>query len=423
MNRGLKRAGRIALALVCALLLAASARVAGPARAEQKQLIINMPTGDLAARKPSQPMEMLSSADVDQLNEHMAGYTGKDEKLLKNRARRYYYYDNLEPVAKEIYDVMYGVVCDPASVGNIGLMMTFIDPMSDEYYFAFNVAYRAICFDHPELFWLYSGEDAELCYGSEAVNQNGFYFVYITMAKPYGQFEARMNEFNRAVDRFLADIDTSVSEYETVRQIHDKLIALVDYDTPVANHVSVPSTGQDLAHTAYGALVADSSGKANCAVCDGYSLAFEYLLQQCGIDVVFLGGMAGDDEASAGGHAWNMINVDGAWYEVDSTWDDWGNFANQLTADMDAQGYVAEALNDPQYRDRLDHYLFMVSTDRMRHFVPGDAYDYTTRDQRMVYTLPQESVHIRMSDWLSNDDPDRQIMQLAPVAMQTYPFR
>lgn len=407
----------ILLALLWALSFSAPAEQSG-----KLGKIVTMPTGDIAVRKPSQPMEMLSTNDVDTLNAHMAEYAGQQKQLLANKARNYYYYNNLEPVAKEIYDVMYGVARDPASQGNIGLMMTFIDPKSDEFYFAFNVAYRAICFDHPELFWLYSGQEAEMCYGSEAVSQNGFYFVYIMMTKPFEHFEAQMTAFNRAVDDFLADIDTSISEYETVLQIHDKLIALVDYNNPVADHTVISLQGQDLAHTAYGALVADSSGNANYAVCDGYTLAFEYLLQQCGIDAIFLGGMAGEDEQSAGGHAWNMVKVDDVWYEVDSTWDDWGNLESQLSPSLSTYDYIMEMLNDPTYRDDIDHYLFLVSTEEMRHFMPDDDYDYITNDRTMVFSLPQESVHIRMSEDMDPTNPDPQVIQLAPIAMQDYPW-
>lgn len=382
---------------------------------------IAKPTGDLAVRTPSKPMEMLTTSAVDELNAQMANYAGNAQELLRNQARTYYYYDNLEPVAKEIYDVMYGVCRDPASQGNIGLMMTAVDPQSDEFYLAFNVAYRALCFDHPELFWLYSGEEAEIGYGSEAISQHGFYFVYIMMLEPFENFSAQMNEFNRAAQDFLVDIDTSGSEYATVRQIHDKLIGLVDYNNDVGNHVQTTSQGQDLAHTAYGALVRDSSGKTHSAVCDGYALAFEYLLQQCGIEVIFLGGMAGSDELSAGGHAWNLVKVDGTWYEVDATWDDWGNMENDLTPDLEIYDGVMEALSDAQYREKLDHYLFLVSTEEMRHFVPGDDYDYINKEQTMIFCLAQESVHIRLEEDLDPMNPDPQVIKLAPIAMANYP--
>lgn len=379
----------------------------------------SMPTGDMAIRTPSKPMEMLSRSDAETLDAQMAAYTAKSSSLLVNKASSYYYYDNLNPIAKQIYDVMYGVAMDPVSEGNIGLMMTDMDPQSDEYYYEFNMANRALCFDHPELFWLYSGEEAEMGYYSEAINQNGFYFVYIMMIEPFENFEAQMTAFNDAAAQFLADIDTGISEYETIRQIHDKLIDLVNYNDPVAERITIMSNGQDLAHTAYGALVADSCGNANYAVCDGYTLAFEYLLQQCGIEAAFIGGKAGSTEADAGGHAWNIVKLDGVWYEVDSTWDDAGSMQDDFTPGTQDYNYLMEALNDTVYREKIDHHLFLVSTDRISNFDPGDEYTYITQDQQYIYQLAQKSVHIRLEDD-SNTNYDSAIFSLAPIAMQNY---
>lgn len=376
------------------------------------------PTGDLAIHRPSRPMELLSSSDAEILNEQMAGYVPQQESLLINNAVSYYYYDMIGPIAKEIYDVMYGVAKDPVNEGNIGLMMTDLDPNGEEFYWEFNVAYRAICFDHPELFWLYAGEEAEIVYSSEAINQNGFYFVYIRMREPFLNFEEQMAAFNQAASAFLADIDTGISDYETIRQVHDKLITMVNYNDPVAGQISF-GNGQDLAHTAYGALVADSSGTPHYAVCDGYTLALEYLLQQCGVDVVFIGGMAGASRETAGGHAWNMIKMDGEWYETDATWDDSESILDDLTPGSVEYIYTKEALSDPAYREKVDHFMFLISTEEIQHFVPGEEYDYITKDQAYIWTLVGESVHCRMEeDSTGNVDPS--IFALAPVAMQSY---
>ena len=259
--------------------------------AEVKNLEVNrMPSGDMAEYTPSKPMELLSGQDAAELDAIMQAYNAGGSSLNKNASGSYYYYENLDPVAKEIYDVMLGVAQDPVSEGNIGLMMTDIDPTGQDYYYEFNVAYRALCFDHPELFWLYAGQEAEMVYLSEAVNYGGFYFVYIKMAEPFTNYETQMNAFNAAAASFLADINQDASDYEIVRQIHDKLIDLVNYNDPVGDGEVEWDRGQDLAHTAYGCLVADSSGNPNYAVCDGYTLAMEYLLQQCGIEAAFIGG-------------------------------------------------------------------------------------------------------------------------------------
>lgn len=379
-----------------------------------------MPSGDMAEYRPSKPMEFLSGQDAEELDEIMKNYDPDGDSLLLNKAKSYYYYEKLDSVAKEIYDVMYGVAQDPVNEGNIGFMMTDIDPQSEEYYYEFNIAYRALCFDHPELFWLYSGEEAEMYYLSEAVDYGGFYFVYIKMLEPYTNYEGQMNAFNNAAEEFLADIDQNVSEYEIVRQIHDKLIEKVNYDDPVESNQVTLARGQDLAHTAYGALVADSSGNSCYAVCDGYTLAMEYLLQQCEIEVAFIGGLAGTSEQDAGGHAWNIVKVDGEWYELDSTWDDAGSVEDDLTPGTAEYDYVMEALNDATYREKIDHFLFLVSTDTIRHFVPGEEYTYTTQDQQFDFQMVGESVHIRLNSSNTEAICDAAIISLAPDSMQNY---
>ena len=51
--------------------------------------------------------------------------------------------------------------------------------------------------------------------------------------------------------------------------------------------------------------------------------SFEYLCLLNGIDVVYLeGDIAGETAETSGPHAWNLVCVDGAWSNVDTTWND-----------------------------------------------------------------------------------------------------
>ena len=230
-------------------------------------------------------------------------------------------------------------------------------------------------------------------------------------------FEAQMTAFNQATAAFLADIDTGISEYDTIRQVHDKLIDLVNYNDPIVNQLSF-GRGVDLAHTAYGALVADSSGNPNYPVCDGYTLAFEYLLQQCGIDAVFVAGMAGSSPDNMGRHAWNMVKMDGVWYETDATWDDRESQLDDCVPGSVDYNFTLEALSDPVYREKVDHFLFLVSTEQIQHFVPGSEYFYTASDQS-TGSLVGESFRYRLEEEENgNVDPD--IIALAPLAMQSF---
>ena len=225
-----------------------------------------------------------------------------------------------------------------------------------------------------------------------------------------------MTAFNNAVDAFLADIDRSASEYDIARQIHDRLIDLVTYDTPICD-AGMDEYG-NLGHTAFGALVRDSWGNANHCVCDGYSLAYEYLLQQCGIDAIFIGGKGGMSPLSMGGHAWNMVNINDVWYETDSTWDDAGTVEAQLDPSEDSYEYFMTAVKDPEYRNRIQHFLFLVSSDNMEHFVPeGDEYYYYF-DNGGYLSVIGESYHERLgADGLTGKtDPYGGVICLAPRA-------
>lgn len=378
-------------------------------------------TGDMAVMKSADPMLYLSASDAELLNEQMAGYAGSEEPtLLINNAKTFYYYEQLDPIEKEIYDVAFEVAKDPVSEGNIGFMMTDMKPSDEEFNIKFSIAIHAMCFDHPELFWLYSGKKANIVYSSEAVNVGGFYYVYIHMDEPYEDYVQEMTAFNQAAQQFLSQINTATSEYEIVRQVHDKLIALVNYNDPVLRQINFSMLGIDYAHTAYGCLVADSSGVPNYAVCDGYTLAFEYLLQQCGIESVFIGGDAGNTESDAGGHAWSLVKVDGNWYEVDATWDDCESALDDFPVGSMDYNYTLEYLNDLVFREKIDHAMFLVSTEHLRHFDPGEEYDYVTQDQQYIFYPISQSVHIRMGAPGTEEYLDSQIICHAPIAEHDY---
>lgn len=65
--------------------------------------------------------------------------------------------------------------------------------------------------------------------------------------------------------------------------------------------------------TVYGALV------NNLCVCQGYAESLKLLLNACGIYCEVVTGTAGEKNE---GHAWNIVNIDGKYYQIDTTWMD-----------------------------------------------------------------------------------------------------
>ena len=91
------------------------------------------------------------------------------------------------------------------------------------------------------------------------------------------------------------------STYNQVRAVHDYVCNAANYDW----NYTRTDTGY-LYNSAYDCL---ANGKA---VCSGYALLFQKFMEQMGIPSYYV---ATED------HAWNIVYVDGAWYQIDCTWD------------------------------------------------------------------------------------------------------
>ena len=105
------------------------------------------------------------------------------------------------------------------------------------------------------------------------------------------------------------------SEYERVSAIYDYITSHVIYDTEAYQaHLAGNDSDYDMAYTAYSALI---NGRA---VCQGYATLFYAMCRYAGLEVLMVDGIAlGQD--GWGDHAWNMVRVDGYWYQADPTWD------------------------------------------------------------------------------------------------------
>jgi len=297
---------------------------------------------------------------------------------------------------------------DPTAKG--GEFQISHDPAGDEFKTMFHTCYNALLFDHPELFWLsVSSSSFRYSYRRLIMNEGG-YSVSIQLSDSFPDKDEQMKALDSAAEEFLADIDLADSAPNVALAIHDKLIDLVSYDKEAAS-----SLDKDLAHTAYGALVANSRGDANSAVCDGYSYAYEYLLQKAGIRSTIIAGRAGDTEESAGPHSWNLVELSGEWYEVDSTWNDI-SAEEALNSEEEYSEIAEEAMRNEWYTDRLRHFLYGVTTEQISSFEPGKYYRYTN-DRGWVSFL-SDSVHIRHTEDDSASTGDY-MTPLAPTAEGT----
>ncbi len=140
---------------------------------------------------------------------------------------------------------------------------------------------------------------------------------YRELADTPAEYEKCYSDMKKIADRMLDGIENnpSLSEAEKALLLHDRLCVATEYEY---------YNPREEAHTAYGALV------NGAAVCQGYTMAYMYLLNRVGIKNYY----CATDQKN---HAWNVVYVDGVPYHVDTTWDD----AAWAEGERGVQGYVA----------------------------------------------------------------------------------
>lgn len=153
----------------------------------------------------------------------------------------------------------------------------------------------------------------------------------------------------RAAHEFLSEyIDDCWTEHERqiniVHTIHDYLIAHTDYDFSL--YQSYLSGGSDYA--ADPAFFIDGVLLNGKAVCDGLARTFNFLCAMEGIKSVRVTGSFASNL-----HAWNKVEIDGQWYNVD------------VTADA-----VHYSVGDDNYK-QIAHGFMLVCDRTLKSFKPN----------------------------------------------------
>ena len=116
-------------------------------------------------------------------------------------------------------------------------------------------------------------------------------------------------ELDRAVEKLLADLDLQgKTDYEKISKVYTYICDNITYDY---EHLSDPN--YILMYTPYAALINKT------AVCQGYATLFYRMMLELDVDCRVIAGDGG------GPHGWNIVALDGLYYNVDATWDA-GNF-------------------------------------------------------------------------------------------------
>ena len=136
-------------------------------------------------------------------------------------------------------------------------------------------------------------------------NDGDYYLFEIAYAIDIPTLIAMKVQTADLVDAAVAALNvTGKSHYEIIWTVNEYLCDTIYYP---AQEPYAPET-----HTAYGALANGT------AVCEGYALAAKLMLNELGIPCDIQTGTC----TGGGGHAWNLVQLEGQWYQLDVTWND-----------------------------------------------------------------------------------------------------
>ena len=231
------------------------------------------------------------------------------------------YFDQLDSNSQYVYnEILNGPLGNerPNEATTVQLDVSNKSISKDDLNDVVSPALLALIYDHPELSWLisnlpgysYKYDPISLMVSTVEINWTE---SEVTVAAESGTKADVINAVNGAKSEIDAKLSATAnpSIYDTLKAIHDYVCNTVTY---------APTTEPRIYQTAYSALCGE-----RVTVCAGYAKAFKLICEKYGIPCVLVSGKGGNNLNELQNHMWNYVQIDGAWYAVDCTWDDQEN--------------------------------------------------------------------------------------------------
>lgn len=178
--------------------------------------------------------------------------------------------------------------------------------------------YHLVCHDRPG--YIYASRT--ICGSDPGPTSGDVRLDFVYRMEPEAAARA-LRKMERRATRLLRRVDRTAPAGVIALQVHDVLLRdfTYTYQGMAPDEMPDEPDGVDDCHFAHAALVGRN------AVCDGWSLAYKYLLDRAGVASAVVWGRAGDANIPMGNHAWNIVDVSDErggghrWAHVDVTWD------------------------------------------------------------------------------------------------------
>lgn len=283
--------------------------------------------------------EQIDDSEAEKLREQYTyGETGEDVNF---DTAFYPYYGMLEENQQKLYRQIYA---------NANAVNGIFNPVVEVPVSQLKNVFLAVINDHPELFWLDSA------YRGRFDSRGVCVEIVLQFNNLVDNLDEAKNNFNAAANEILAGADGLGSDYDKEVYVHNALLDRIEYDLQAPYNQS-----------AYSALVNDRT------VCAGYARALQYLMTQLGVPCYYCTGYAGQN------HAWNIIRLDGEFYNVDTTWDD---------TDPNTYDYFNKSDADfisTHMREDLSIYLPPCNGTKYSNLESNQAAERTTAEENQEY--------------------------------------
>lgn len=280
-------------------------------------------------RKKSEKVFVNTNAEavsdgVDYINKVYEGFDSLDNSKVENVApnvvaHNKFYYSQLDSYGKKIYDKLESNTENMKDgLFKVDYKYDFDDLLHTENgSTVLDNAYKhGVCayfLENPDLFYLNINK---LCIITKKTILPIFTSYQVSIGAEEGSYlqsgyidKVQINNTKSTLDSIKAQIVDACkdkTDYDKVKIVHDYLVDTIEYEQNDDNNT----------YNIYGALVNKK------AVCEGYSRAFKYILDDLGIATVLVYGEAINTNGERESHTWNYVYLKDNWYAVDVTWDD-----------------------------------------------------------------------------------------------------
>ena len=200
------------------------------------------------------------------------------------------------------------------------------------------------------LLWQYAGWQGSY---RQYIQNGASYVTDVVYTMTYYTTQEQEEQVSEKIDTLFQNwgMDEK-TDYQKIQLIYDYICSNVTYD-----YKNLNDSSNRLKYTAYAALMNGT------AVCQGYAILLYRMALEAGLDSRFISGLGYGE-----GHGWNIVEINGLYYDVDSTWDA-GQALNYY--------YFLKCENNFLGHQRSDTY----ATDEFNQRYPMAAEDYTDESE------------------------------------------